>query len=137
MAAEEQVNQEQNPLEGILSISGKPGLYKLVSQSKNGILVESLTDGKRMPVSATQQVSALSEIALYTQTEEKPLVEVFQLMAGAGELPATKASQDELRSYLEKALPEYDRERVYPSHIQKLVNWYRLLAEKNIVGAGE
>ena len=68
MAAEEQVNQEQNPLEGILSISGKPGLYKLVSQSKNGILVESLTDGKRMPVSATQQVSALSEIALYSQT---------------------------------------------------------------------
>ena len=58
-------------------------------------------------------------------------------MAGAGELPATKASQDELRSYLEKALPEYDRERVYPSHIQKLVNWYRLLAEKNIFGAGE
>jgi hypothetical protein len=134
---EEQVNAEKKPLEGILSIAGKPGLYKLVSQSRNGILVESITDGKRMHVSASQQVSALAEIAIYTTDEEMPLTQVFAKMAAAGALPDAKSSPEALRAFMEQALPEYDRERVYPSHIQKVVNWYRILSENNLLGAGE
>ncbi len=128
-------------LDDILSIGGKPGLYKLVKATRQGVLVEGLMDKKRMPVSQRADVSALSDIAIYTYAEELPLGEVYQKLYdkldGAKALDAKKASNDELRAFMEDFLPDYDKERVYTSHLKKLFTWYNLLHECDLLNRPE
>jgi len=117
-------------LEKILSISGKPGLYQLENQTRTGFLAISLIDGKKISVSARQNVSLLSEIAIYTLTEELPLREVFTKISekeNGGEAINHKSSRDQLEEYFFEILPDYDEDRVYPSDIKKIVQWYNLL----------
>ena len=124
-------------LNGILSISRYPGLFKLVSQMKSGLVVESLLDGKRMPAYATHKILALEDISIYTDEDDVPLSEVFTLIfdksGGKPALDAKKASVKELSDYLASVLPNYDRERVYNSDLKKLFQWYNLLAEKGLL----
>lgn len=124
-------------LDDILSIGGKPGLYKLVKATRQGVLVESLLDAKRMPVSQRTDVSALSDIAIYTYEEELPLEEVYdkiyEKLEGAKASNIKKASNDELKAYISEFLPDYDEDRVYPSHIKKLFSWYNLLHDCDLL----
>ncbi len=122
-------------LEKILTISGKPGLYQLQNQTRSGFLATSLLDGKKISVSARQNVSILSEIAIYTLTEELPLSEVFTKISekeNGGEAINHKVSKDELEEYFFEVLPDYDEDRVYPSDIKKIVQWYNLLTKNGI-----
>lgn len=124
-------------LDDILAITGKPGLYKLVSATRQGVLVESIVDGKRMPASQRSDVSALKDIAIYTTEEEVPLGEVFDkiyaLEDGKPCLDPKGKSNAELLEYMEKVLPDFDQSRVYPSHLKKLFSWYNLLLEKDLL----
>ena len=123
-------------LKEILSISGKPGLFKLTGQTRNGVIVESLLDGKRFPVAASQNVSALDDIAIYTYSEEVPLAEIFRTIftkTEGGECISHKADVKELLAYFEEVLPEFDKERVYTSDIKKVFNWYNLLQKHGLV----
>ncbi|MDR0972998.1 MAG: DUF5606 domain-containing protein [Prevotellaceae bacterium] len=125
-------------LKSILSISGKPGLFKLVSQGKGMLIVESLNaEKKRQPAYAHEKVTALSDIAIYTETEEVPLRDVLTAIkkkenAGIASLDPKQASVDELRAYMSEILPAYDRDRVRPSDIKKLVTWYNILINNGI-----
>jgi len=122
-------------LEKIISVGGKPGLYEVLTQTRTGVLAASLIDGKRITVSARENVSLLSEIAIYTLTEEMPLGEVFQKifdhLSGASAL-SHKSSKDELEAFFFDVLPEYDEDRVYASDIKKVVQWYNLLIGKGV-----
>lgn len=121
-------------LKTILAISGKPGLYKLISQGKNMLVVESLLNGKRTPAYNHEKIISLGDIAMFTDSEEVPLNEVFesmkQLENGAKASVSTKDDEKTLREYLAKVLPNFDRERVYTTDIKKLISWYNLLSEK-------
>jgi hypothetical protein len=123
-------------LKEILSITGKPGLFKLVSQGRNMLIVESLTDGKRQPVHSKDKVVSLGDIAIYTEDTEVPLAEVLENLKTKenGQVASTdaKADNDTLRKFMGEVLPAYDRERVYPSDIRKLINWYNLLLAAGI-----
>ena len=122
-------------LEKILTISGKPGLYQLQNQTRSGFLATSLVDGKKISVSAKQNVSILSEIAIYTLTEELPLSEVFTKISkkeNGGEAISHKSTKDELEEYFFEILPDYDEDRVYPSDIKKVVQWYNLLTKHGV-----
>jgi hypothetical protein len=123
-------------LKEILSISGKPGLYKLVSQGKNMLIVESLTDGKRTPAYSKDKVVSLGDIAIFTETAEVKLglvLEAIKTKENAAVCSIdTKADNDKLRAYMGEILPEYDRDRVYPSDIRKLITWYNSLISSNI-----
>lgn len=123
-------------LKKILSISGKPGLYKLVSTSKSITLVESLMGKKRLPIYPHEKIVSLGEIAIYTSTDELPLKDVFvkikEAENGGKIADEHKNNNKKLFSYFETVLPEYDKERVYASDIKKIVNWYNLLIENNI-----
>ena len=119
-------------LKTILSISGKPGLYKLVSQGRNMLIVESLTDKKRFPAYGNEKIISLSDIAMYTDTEDVPLRNVFLAMkkkenGAAVAIDLKKATAEELRAYLAEVLPNFDRDRVYVTDIKKLISWYNLL----------
>lgn len=117
-------------LEKILSISGKPGLFELKTQTRTGLLAESLIDGRKVTVSAQQNVSLLSEIAIYTLGAEMPLREVFQKISekeNGGPAISHKSSKEELEEYFFNIVPEYDEDRVYPSDIKKVLQWYNLL----------
>lgn len=122
-------------LKTILSISGKPGLYKLVSQGKNMLIVESLQTKKRIPAYAHDKVVSLGDIAIYTSNEEVPLSNVFETIYKQ-ENKALDASlyktTDQLNSFFEKILPDYDKERVYPTDIKKIISWYNLLVNAGI-----
>lgn len=124
-------------ISGILAIGGYPGLYKMVSQLKNGLVVESLLDGKRMPAYATHKILALEDISIYTEEDDVPLTEVFGLLFkannGKPSVNPKKASVAELQDALAAALPDYDRDRVYNSDLKKLFQWYNLLAEKGLL----
>lgn len=124
-------------LKGILAIAGQPGLYKLISQSKNNVIVESLDSGKRMPVYSATKVSALEDIAMYTYNTEVPLAEVLSNIAkkeNCNACPLGKtSSNDEYKAYFETVLADYDRERVYISDIKKVFAWYNLLQERGLV----
>jgi len=127
-------------LEKILSISGKPGLYQLKTQTRSGFLAKSLVDGKNISVSARHNVSLLSEIAIYTLTEEVPLREVFTKISekeNGGEAISHKVSKDELEEYFFNVLPDYDEDRVYASDIKKVVQWYNLLNKNGITSFAE
>jgi len=122
-------------LEKILSISGKPGLYQLKTQTRTGLLAESLADGKKITVSTRQNVSLLSEIAIYTLTEEVPLGQVFTKISekeDGKETISHKSTRDELEEYFFEVLPDYDEDRVYPSDIKKVVQWYNLLVKNGM-----
>ncbi|MDE5761802.1 DUF5606 domain-containing protein [Bacteroides sp.] len=124
-------------LKTILSISGKPGLYKLVSQGKNMLIVESLVDKKRFPAYGNEKIISLGDIAMYTDTDDVPLREVFLSMknkenGAAVEMDLKKASADDLRGYLAEVLPTFDRDRVHVSDIKKLISWYNLLVKNGL-----
>jgi len=120
-------------LDKVMSISGKPGLYELKAQTRGGFVAESMLDGKKITVNLRHNVSLLSEIAIYTYTEEIPLREVFQKIKekeNGGEAINHKESKAKLEDYFREVLPEYDEDRVYASDIKKIVQWYNLLIEK-------
>lgn len=123
-------------LKEILSITGKPGLYKLVSQGKNMLIVESLLDGKRIPAYAKDKAVSLGDIAIFTETKEIPLGEVLEKVKtkenGAKASIDPKSDNDDLRKYMEEVLPDYDKDRVYPSDIRKLITWYNILTENKL-----
>lgn len=120
-------------LKNILSISGKPGLFKLVSRGKNMLIVESLNTGKRQPAYSHDKVLSLADIAMFTVEGETPLNEVMEAVKtkenGAVASVSTKATAEELRAWFAGVLPDFDRDRVYPSDIKKLISWYNLLTE--------
>ena len=124
-------------LDKILSIAKKPGLYKLITQSRGGFIAESLLDQKRISVSISSNVSLLSEIAIYTLAEELPLKEVmskiFDKEKGGQTSTSPKASKDDLEAYFFSVLPDYDEDRVYPSDIKKIINWYNLLNQHKLL----
>lgn len=124
-------------LKTILSISGKPGLYRLISQGRNMLIVESLTDKKRFPAYGNEKIISLGDIAMYTDTDDVPLKDVLTAIkekenGAAVSLDIKKASADELRAYMEEVLPTYDRDRVYMADIKKLITWYNLLVSCGI-----
>ncbi len=120
----------------ILSVSGKPGLYKLISTGKNLNIVESLADGKRIPVYMTEKVVALSDVSIYTDEGDVPLKDVLAKIKEKENSKAValdnKTQNNDFFSYFAVILPEYDRERVYASDIRKLMSWYNILVEHNI-----
>ncbi len=127
-------------IDKILAISGKPGLYELKIQTRSGFVAESLLDGKRITVGLRSNVSLLSEISMYTYTEEKPLVEVLRAIAQLeNEGPALSHKEDnaKLIAYFETVLPDYDQDRVYASDIKKVLNWYNILQAKGMVSKEE
>ncbi|MES2543669.1 MAG: DUF5606 domain-containing protein [Bacteroidota bacterium] len=123
-------------LEKILAISGKPGLYALKVQTRTGFVAESLIDGKKMTVGLKSNVSLLSEISIYTNSEERPLAEVMRNIAikeDNGPAISHKEDNAKLIAYFLEVLPEYDQDRVYPSDIKKILNWYNMLQAKGLV----
>lgn len=123
-------------LTGIISISGRPGLYRVVAQGKNNIIVESLSDGKKFPAYATDRISALDDISIYTYEEDVPLKEIYTNMYkkyDGGEAVSHKESLKNLEKELEDFLPDYDKERVYSSDIKKIFQWYNLLKKADLL----
>jgi hypothetical protein len=117
-------------LSKVLAISGQSGLYNYVSHSRTGVIVESLADKKRSNVSASGKVTSLADISIYTDDEEVKLQQVFLNMKevlGDADAPTSKAKPEELKALFEKALPTYDRDRFYVSHMKKVVDWYNAL----------
>lgn len=124
----------------ILAISGKPGLYELKIQTRSGFVAESLLDGKKITVGMKSNVSLLSEISMYTHSEEKPLVEILRAIAvKENEGPAISHKEDnaKLLAYFVAVVPDYDEDRVYPSDIKKVLNWYNMLQAKGMVSKEE
>jgi hypothetical protein len=123
-------------LEKIISISGKPGLFTLVTQLKSGFIVEDISTGKKASISNSSQVSLLDNIAIYTFDKEVPLFEVMKNIAEKneyGQAIAHKSSENELRAFMASVLPDYDVDRVYASDIKKLVQWYNLLQKGGFI----
>ena len=122
----------------ILAIAGKPGLYKLISRGKNNLIVESLdSQHRRQPAFATDRITSLADIAMFTDSEDVPLMNVLDSLKTLEEgkpasLDIKKASNDELREYFAKVLPDFDRERVHISDIKKLLQWYNILIANDI-----
>ena len=130
-------------LETILAISGKPGLFKLVSRGNHSLIVETLdAQKKRFPAFGADKVISLADIAMYTDEKEVPLREVLNNIKAkenskAASLDWRKASKDELYNYLGEVLPNFDGDRIYPSDIKKLVQWYNILIENNLTDFDE
>lgn len=124
-------------LDKVISIAGKTGLYKLITQTRGGFVAESLVDNKRISVSVQNNVSVLSEIAIYTLTEEVPLRQVFKNIKKKENGEATpvkpKDSKEKLEEYFFNVLPDYDEDRVYASDIKKVIQWYNLLQQHNML----
>ena len=124
-------------LKNILAITGKPGLYKLISRGNNMLIVESLVDGKRMPTYARDKIVALSDVSMFTDADDIALSEVLT-NAGKKEglkvvaMDVKKASNAELQAWFDQVLPNWDRDRVYPSDIRKLIQWYNILINAGI-----
>ena len=125
-------------LDKVISIAGKPGLYKLITQTRSGFIAESFLDKKRLSVSMQHNVSVLSEIAIYTLTEEVPLRDVLSRIKEKekGEMTSVghKEGKDKLEEYFFSILPDYDEDRVYASDIKKVVQWYNLLHQHDMLG---
>ncbi len=123
-------------LDKILAIAGKPGLFALKVQTRTGFVAESLLDGKKVTVGLKSNVSLLSEISVYTYTEEKPLTEIMRAIAvkeDNGPAISHKEDNTKLVAYFLEILPDYDQDRVYPSDIKKILNWYNMLQAKGLV----
>jgi hypothetical protein len=121
-------------MKDVVAVTGMPGLHKIIGQNKTGLVLESLADGKKFASTIRQRVSILADIAIYTEEGEAKLAQVFQsieaLEADGKTAPDHKADNDAFRAYMALALPDYDRERVYPSDMKKLFVWYHLLKGK-------
>lgn len=124
-------------LKGILSISGYPGLFKMVTEAKNSIIVESLVTGKRMPAYSTSKISALSDISVFTENGEIQLIEVLKRIQESGKELSPKASNDEIKAFFGEVVPEYDKDRVYVSDMKKIIQWFQLLKEKDLLNEQE
>jgi hypothetical protein len=127
-------------LKQILSIAGKPGLFKLVAQSKNGLIIESLIDGKRMNAFMNEKISSLEEISLFSHSEDVALKEVLKNMydqTNGQKAIDRKADDAAVKAFFEQTVPDYDKERVYVSHMRKVIGWYNLLIEKGILDFSE
>ena len=125
-------------LKDILAISGQPGLFKMVAEAKNSIVVESLLTGKRMPVHSHSKVSSLVDIAIFTETGEVTLKDVFKNISekeSGNEVP--KEVLTSLKAYFSEVLPEYDQDRVYTSDMKKVIQWYNLLHQKSMLNFEE
>ena len=122
----------------ILAIAGKPGLYKLISHGKNNLIVEALdASHRRQSAFATDRITSLADIAMFTETDDVPLTTILESIktlenGKKASIDPKKASADELHEYFTKVLPEWDRDRVKNSHIQKLIQWYNILIEAGI-----
>lgn len=117
-------------LEKILAVSGKPGLFALKAQTRTGFVAESLLDGKKITVSLRSNVSLLSEVSLYTDNGDKPLAEVMKAISEKENKQAAPVLGDDkakLIAYFSEVVPDFDRDRVYPSDIKKVINWYNIL----------
>jgi hypothetical protein len=129
-------NKEESMLKGILAISGQPGLFKVISEGKNNVVIESLLTGKKSTAYADAKMSSLEDIAIYTSTEDVPLKRIFKKISekeNGGQAINVKSSADQLKNYFEEVLPDYDRERVYGSDVKKVISWYNLLNEKGLL----
>ncbi len=127
-------------LKGILAVSGQGGLFKIVSQAKNSIIVESLIDGKRMPAYATSRISALEDISIFTEDGDVKLYDVFKNISekeDGGQAISHKVSANELKKYFTEILPDYDQDRVYVSDMKKVIQWYNLLQEREVLNFSE
>ena len=123
-------------LEGIINVTGKPGLYKVVSQGNNTLIVESLTDKKRSPLYSHNQANTLEEIGIYTYDDTKPLSEIFDDIAKKEDCKQAishKSSTNELNTYFREMLTDYDEERVYISDIKKVIQWYNALQKAGLI----
>jgi len=122
----------------ILAIAGKPGLFKLVSRGKSNLIVEALdATHRRQPAFGTDRITSLADIAMYTETDDVPLMDVLESLktledGKKASIDVKKAGNDELRDYFAKVLPAFDRERVHNSDIKKLIQWYNILVENGI-----
>ena len=121
----------------ILAVTGKPGLYRLVSRGNNMLIVESLVDGKRMPTYARDRIVALSDVSMFTNADDVRLCDVLTSAGKKEELKPVamdpkKASNAELQAWFDEVLPDWDRDRVYPSDIRKLISWYNILVKAGI-----
>ena len=117
-------------LSKILAISGQSGLFLYISHARNGAVVEALADKKRSRVGVTSKITSLADISIYTDDEEVKLQQVFLNMKevlGDADAPSAKSKPEELKALFEKALPDYDRDRFYVSHMKKVVEWYNAL----------
>ena len=120
----------------ILSITGKPGLYKIISTIKTGMIVESLIDKKRIPIYPSDKISKMKDISIYTIEDDVPLIEVFKLIAekeNFGKTISHKEDDKKIRAYFEQVLPNYNKEQVYTSDIKKVFNWYNQLQENKML----
>lgn len=116
----------------LIVVSGKPGIFKISNQTQSGLIVENLTDNKKFPIINIQNVSSLNDIAIYTYEEEVPLKNIFKTIFDKEEGEKTishKESKDTLIKFFSDILPNYDEERVYPSNIKKIIQWYNLLVD--------
>jgi len=123
-------------LKGIISISGKPGLYKVVANGRNNVIVQALDGGKKFPVFATDKISALEDISIYTYEKDVPLIEVYEKLAEIEGYKKTinhKEPGVKLREKVVEFLPDYDEDRVYDSDLKKLFQWYNLLIDNGII----
>lgn len=124
-------------LKNILAVTGKPGLYKLVSHGQNMLIVESLVDGKRTPTYARDKIVSLADVSMFTTGEDLPLSEVLTRLGKkeglkVASIDAKKADNEALREYFASFVPDFDRDRVYPSDIRKLIQWYNVLINASI-----
>jgi hypothetical protein len=123
-------------LKDIMAISGQGGLFKFISQGRKGVIVEALDSKKRINVPATTKISALEDIAIYTDEEEVPLEDVFEKIFDKEEgskCISHKSNDSELKEYFAEVLPNYDQERVYVSDIKKVIKWYNILLEMDLL----
>lgn len=124
-------------LSKILSIAGKPGLFKMVGESKNGIVVESLTDGKRIPAFSHERISSLQEISIYTEGEDMPLADILKNIYEKQDAKPVKSpkklSSNDLKSLFAEVVPDYDKDAVYTSDMKKVFSWYNQLLEKDML----
>jgi hypothetical protein len=123
-------------LKEILTVSAKSGLFKLISKSKDHLIVESLTDKTRIPVFLTEKMSSLEDICIFTESEDLPLKDAFKKIytfTNGDKAIDSKAKNEELKSYMDKVIPEYNKEKVYVSDMKKLFTWYNFLHENNML----
>lgn len=127
-------------LKEIMAIAGKPGLYKMVAQAKNGLIVESIIDQKRLQAFSHDKISSLEEISIFTESDDRPLKDVlktfFEKLEGQA-IPDFKNDNNKLKNFFGEMLPDYDKERVYVSHMAKIINWYNLLLANNLLDFSE
>ena len=123
-------------LKKILSLAGKSGLFKMISNTPNALIVESFADGKRFPVPPTTKIISLNDISIYTEEEDMPLKQVFKRILEqeqGSQAIDHKASAEQIKNYFSKIVPEYDKERVYVSDMKKMLQWYNILNEKQLL----